>query len=65
MEALTILAVLCAAASLFAAFWFRKREKDTLTHLSRMLDDAAEGTFLEQTFDESLCSAVEAGNAGL
>ena len=60
MEDLTILAVLCAAASLFAAAWFRKREKDTLMHLSKMLDDAAEGTFLEQTFDESLCSAVEA-----
>lgn len=60
MEALTILAVLFAAVSLFAAVWFRKREKDTLMHLSRMLDDAAEGIFLEQTFDESLCSAVEA-----
>ena len=60
MEALAILAVLSAAVSLFAAVWFRKREKHTLTHLSRMLDDAADGIFLEQRFDESLCSAVEA-----
>ena len=48
-----------AAAALAAAVWNRLHARRVMKNLSRMLDAAMAGTFLEQDFDESLLSAVE------
>ena len=58
--------IICGAAaaiavfSLAAAFWTRHRTTRIMKNLNRMLDTAMTGNFIEQDFDESLLSAVEA-----
>lgn len=51
------------AASILLAggivFWYRRRTRRILGSLSRMLDIAMEGDFAEDSFDESLLSALE------
>ena len=51
------------AASILAAggivFWYRRRTRRILGSLRRMLDIAMEGNFTEDSFDESLLSALE------
>ena len=41
------------------AFWYRRRTRRILENLSRMLDIAMQGDFTEDSFDESLLSALE------
>ena len=41
------------------AFWYRRRTRRTLENLSRMLDIAMLGDFTEDSFDESMLSALE------
>ncbi len=53
---------LCLAAvpaALAAFLWGRLRMRRLLRRLDRMLDEAIQGTFREEAFDESLLSAVE------
>lgn len=50
------LAILAAAGIVLL---YRHRAKRTMESLSRMLDDAMEGTFSETHFDESMLSALE------
>lgn len=58
--ALLIAALALAAGALAYALWCRRREKRTLQTLEAMLEAAIRGDFSEETFDESLLSAVEA-----
>ena len=53
-----MLAVVLLAA--LAVLWYRRRTRRTLKRLDRMLDAAIRGDFTEETFDESMLSAVEA-----
>ena len=46
-------------AALLLAVWERYRLQRTLHHLDHMLDDAIQGRFQEQDFNESLLSALE------
>ncbi len=55
----TAVIAIFAAAALAAAVWNRLHARRVMKNLSRMLDAAMAGTFLEQDFDESLLSAVE------
>lgn len=41
------------------AFWYRRRTRRILENLSRMLDIAMQGDFTEDSFDESMLSALE------
>lgn len=53
---------IAAIAAILAAgtvLWYRRRTRQTLEHLNRMVDAAIQGTFTENSFDESLLSAVE------
>lgn len=59
MEFLFILAAAFSAVCAAAACFFRYREARTLRRLDRMLSAAADGSFLEKDFDESMLSAVE------
>lgn len=59
MTILLFCALVLAAAGLSYGLWRRWREKRTLRTLDRMLDAAIRGDFSEETFDESLLSAVE------
>lgn len=52
-------AVLTTAASLAAALFFRRREKQTMRKIGQMLDSAMSGDFQEADFDESLLSSLE------
>lgn len=52
MLAVVLLAVL-------AVLWYRHRTKRTLRTLDNMLDSAIRGDFIQETFDESMISAVE------
>lgn len=54
-----IIAAAVVFAALAAALWSRWRIRRTLNRLNDMLDAAIRGEFTEQTFDESLLSAVE------
>lgn len=60
---LTAAAYACMAAAvllgLLAVLWYRRRTKRTLRELDRMLDAAIRGEPVQETFDESLRSAVE------
>lgn len=40
-------------------FWYRRRTRRILQNLSRMLDIAMQGDFTEESFDESMLSALE------
>lgn len=40
-------------------FWYRRRTRRILENLSRMLDIAMQGDFTEDSFDESMLSALE------
>ena len=54
--------VLIAGALLWAAgaiLYYRGRTRRILDNLSRMLDIAMQGTFTEDSFDESMLSALE------
>ena len=57
---LLIAALALAAGALAYALWCRRRERRTLQTLETMLEAAIRGDFSEETFDESLLSAVEA-----
>lgn len=57
MEYLLPVAAVCLAAA--ATLWGHIRLRRTLRRLDRMLDDAIRGDFREESFDESLLSAVE------
>jgi len=48
-----------AAMSLAAALWERWRTRRMLENLNRMLETAMQGNFTEDSFDESLLSALE------
>lgn len=50
---------LALLAALLLAAWERNRSRRTLRRLDHMLDEAIQGSFQEQDFDESLLSAVE------
>lgn len=53
---------IAAIAAILAAgtvLWYRRRTRQTLERLNRMVDAAIQGTFTENSFDESLLSAVE------
>lgn len=53
---------IAAIAAILAAgtvLWYRRRTRQTLERLNRMVDAAIQGTFTESSFDESLLSAVE------
>lgn len=53
---------IAAIAAILAAgtvLWHRRRTRQTLERLNRMVDAAIQGTFTENSFDESLLSAVE------
>ena len=54
----TILALALAAAAA-AVFWSRWRLRRTMDRLERMLTAAMDGTFSQETFDESRLSALE------
>ena len=41
------------------AFWYRRRTRRILENLSQMLDIAMQGDFTEDSFDESMLSALE------
>ena len=41
------------------AFWYRRRTRRILENLNRMLDIAMQGDFTEDSFDESMLSALE------
>lgn len=56
---LLVLALGVILVLLGVVFFLRRREKHTLNNLDRMLDEAIRGEFSEETFDESLISAVE------
>lgn len=56
---LLVLALGVILVLLGVVFFLRRREKRTLSDLDRMLDEAIRGEFSEETFDESLLSAVE------
>lgn len=58
MTILLFCALVLAAAGLSYGLWRRWREKSTLQILDRMLDAATRGDFSQETFDESLLSAV-------
>ena len=51
--------IIAACVFLGAALWDRRRTRRILEGLSRMLDDAMEGSFTETHFDETLHSALE------
>lgn len=53
---------IAAIAAILAAgtvLWYHRRTRQTLERLNRMVDAAIQGTFTENSFDESLLSAVE------
>ena len=53
---------IAAIAAILAAgtvLWYRRLTRQTLERLNRMVDAAIQGTFTENSFDESLLSAVE------
>lgn len=53
---------IAAIAAILAAgtvLWYRRRTRQTLERLNRMVEAAIQGTFTENSFDESLLSAVE------
>ncbi len=58
---MTVCLCLLAAAlgALAGGLWFRRREKNTLESMDKMLDEAIQGTFSQADYDESLLSAVE------
>lgn len=56
MLSIAAIAVILAAGTVL---WYRRRTRQTLERLNRMVDAAIQGTFTETSFDESLLSAVE------
>ena len=54
--AIVVVSILIAAG---VVFWYRRRTRRILENLSRMLDIAMQGDFTEDSFDESLLSALE------
>ena len=54
--AIVVVFILIAAG---VVFWYRRRTRRILENLSRMLDMAMQGDFTEDSFDESLLSALE------
>lgn len=56
-----IVAILVASVLLAGGvvFWYRRRTRGILENMNRMLDIAMEGNFTEDSFDESLLSALE------
>lgn len=64
MDTLNIICLSIALASIISAIsfmvFYRRKTKDTLKRVSRMIDDAISGSFNESVFDESLLSSAEA-----
>lgn len=54
---MVIALVILAAAG--AVFWYHRRTRRMLENLNRMLDIAMQGEFTEDSFDESMLSALE------
>ena len=54
--AIVVVSILIAAG---VVFWYRRRTRRILENLSRMLDIAMQGDFTEDSFDESMLSALE------
>ena len=54
--AIVVVSILIAAG---VVFWYRRRTRRILENLSRMLDMAMQGDFTEDSFDESMLSALE------
>ena len=54
--AIVVVSILIAAG---VVFWYRRRTRRILENLSRMLDMAMRGKFTEDSFDESMLSALE------
>ena len=54
---MVIALVILAAAG--AVFWYHRRTRRMLENLNRMLDIAMQGDFTEDSFDESMLSALE------
>lgn len=53
------IAAIAAILTAGTVLWYRRRTRQTLERLNRMVDAAIQGTFTENSFDESLLSAVE------
>jgi signal transduction histidine kinase len=54
-----IFALLCLLAALLLMIWNTRRTKRTMDTIEKMLETAMNGTFTEETFDESRLSALE------
>ena len=54
--AIAVVSILCAGG---VVFWYRRRTRRILHNMSRMLDIAMQGDFTEDSFDESMLSALE------
>lgn len=59
MGALEYILIGAAVLSLAAALWEHLRTRRLLENLNRMLEEAMQGNFTEDSFDESLLSALE------
>ena len=59
MAAWEYILIAAAAVSLGAALWERRWSRRMLENLNRMLETAMQGKFTEDSFDESLLSALE------
>lgn len=53
------IAIIAVAAAAVAIILYRQNVKKTIEKISRMLDTAVDGNFVESVFDESALSAVE------
>lgn len=53
------LALFAVLAAIVVVVWNNRRTKRTFDRIEKMLDDAAEGRFTEESFDESRLSALE------
>ena len=54
--AITVVSLLLAGG---IVLWYRRRTRRILENLNRMLDIAMQGDFTEDSFDESMLSALE------
>ena len=59
MTGLEYILIAMTALSLAAALWERCRTRRLMENLNRMLEEAIQGNFTEDSFDESLLSALE------
>lgn len=50
---------LCFFASVLLVLWWKRRNFQMIQRMEKMLDDAIEGTFKEEVFDETKLSRLE------